>query len=136
VTGPILLIETDVVLSAVIGEVLRHHGYEVMFLRSLTRGAEQSPPLSAVVVDIDTLSEEKELALVELLQQYGESLHIVLMGLQIPDGLCRRLRARLQERQLKNLTTWLQKPFRNEELVAAVRRAHVIQAMESPLLRK
>jgi len=135
-TGRILLIETDIVLNAVIGEVLRHHGYEVIFLRAFQREAESSPPLSAVIVDIDTLSEEKELALVELLQQYGESLHIVLMGLQIPDGLCHRLRARLHEGQVKNITTWLQKPFRNEELVAAVRRAHVNREMESPLLRK
>ncbi|MBA5865130.1 MAG: response regulator [Nitrospira sp. CR1.3] len=122
-TGPILLIETDVVLSAVIGEVLRQHGYEVMFLRSLSlkREALHSPPLSAVIVDIDTLSEEKELALVELLQQYGESLPIVLMGLQIPDGLCQRLRARLHKGQVKNMTTWLQKPFRNEDLLAAIR---------------
>lgn len=130
----ILLIEADVVLSAVIREVLRHYGYEVVSLKSLQQGIEQKNPVSAVIVDIDTLSEEKEPALVELLRQYGESLLIVLLGLQVSDDLRQRLSAHLHEQQVRSLT-WVQKPFRNEELVAAVRQPHKHWTPESPSLR-
>jgi hypothetical protein len=74
-----------------------------------------------MILDVDTISAERELALLDVLQPYGESLPIVLMGLQVSDALHQRLREHLRREQPTHLT-WVQKPFRNEELVEAVRR--------------
>jgi DNA-binding response OmpR family regulator len=119
-TGRILLVEADVVLGAVLGEVLRHSGYEVIFVRTLKGEVERIHSVNAVILDIDTISPEKELARLDLLLASVESLPIVLMGLQASD-LQNRLRLHLGRQQAKRLT-WVQKPFRNEELLAAVRR--------------
>jgi DNA-binding NtrC family response regulator len=119
--GRILLVEADVVLGAVLREVLRRNGYAVTVVRSLNGGVEHLDSVSVMILDIDTISAERELALLDVLQPYGESLPIVLMGLQVSDALHQRLREHLRREQPTHLT-WVQKPFRNEELVEAVRR--------------
>jgi DNA-binding NtrC family response regulator len=121
--GRILLVEVDVVLGAVLGEVLRRNGYAVTIVRSVKGGVEHLDSVSAVILDVDTLSAEKELALFDVLRLYGESLPTVLMGLQVSDPLHQRLREHLRREQPTHLT-WVQKPFRNEELIEAVRRVH------------
>jgi DNA-binding response OmpR family regulator len=121
--GRILLVEVDVVLGAVLGEVLRRNGYAVTTVRSLKGGIEHLDSVSAVILDVDTLSAESELALLDVLRPYGESLPTVLMGLQVSDALPQRLRGLLRREQPTKLT-WVQKPFQNEELVEAVRRVH------------
>jgi DNA-binding NtrC family response regulator len=117
----ILLVEADVVLGAVLREVLRRNGYAVTVVRSLNGGVEHLDSVSVMILDVDTISAERELALLDVLQPYGESLPIVLMGLQVSDALHQRLREHLRREQPTHLT-WVQKPFRNEELVEAVRR--------------
>jgi len=118
--GQILLVEADAVLGAVLVEVLRHSGYEVIVVRTLQGKVERIDSVSAVILDIDTTSPEKELAWLDAIQPYDESLPIVLMGLQVSQELRRRLRAHLGRQQTDALTL-VQKPFRNEELLAAVR---------------
>jgi hypothetical protein len=115
------------VLGDVVEEVLRHGGYEVIFVRTLLGEVERLDSLSAVILDIDTTSPEKELVWLGVLQPYDELLPIVLMGLHVTQELCRRLRLHLGPQQT-NALTLLQKPFRNGELLAAVR-----QAQESSL---
>jgi DNA-binding response OmpR family regulator len=125
VTGRILLVEADVVLGAVLVEVLWHSGYEVIVVRTLQGKGERIDSVSAVILDIDTTSAEKELAWLDTLQSYDESLPIVLMGLQVSQELHRHLRVQLGRQQTDALTlTLVQKPFRNEELLAAVRQVH------------
>jgi len=126
VEGRILLVEADVVLGAVLAEVLRHSGYGVIFVRTLQGKIEGFGSLSAVILDIDTTSPEKELVWLGMLQPYDESMAIVLMGLEVPREL-RRLRLHLGPQQT-NALIMVQKPFRNEELLAAVR-----QTQESSL---
>jgi DNA-binding response OmpR family regulator len=121
--GRILLVEVDVVLGAVLGEVLRRNGYAVTTVRSLKGGIEHLDSVSAVILDVDALSAEGELALLDVLRPYGESLPTVLMGLQVSDALHHRLRGLLRREQPTKLT-WVQKPFQNEELLEAVRRVH------------
>jgi DNA-binding response OmpR family regulator len=121
--GRILLVEADVVLGTVLGEVLRRKGYAVTIVRSVKGGVEHLDSVSAVILDVDTLSADKELALFDVFRLYGESLPTVLMGLQLSDPLYQRLREHLRREQPAHLT-WVQKPFRNEELVEAVRRVH------------
>ena len=122
-TGRILLVEPDVVLGAVLGEVLRQSGYEVIFVRTLEGQVDQIDTVSVVVLDLDTVSTERELARLGLLRSSFESLPIVLLGLRSPEDLRRRLRLNLGRRQAEHLA-WVQKPFRNEELLAAVRRVN------------
>ena len=126
-TGRILLVEANVVLGAVVEEMLRHSGYEVIFVRTLLDKVERFDSLSAVILDIDTTSPEKELVWLGILQPYDEMLPIVLMGLQVPQELRHRLRLHLGPQQT-NAPIVVQKPFRIEELLAAVR-----QAQESSL---
>ena len=121
--GHILLVEADAVLGTVLTEVLRHNGYEVIFVRTLQGKVERIDSVSAVMLDIDTTSAEKELAWLDALHPYDASLPIVLMGLQVPQELRHRLRVHLGRQQAHALTL-VQKPFRNEDLVAAVRQAH------------
>jgi CheY-like chemotaxis protein len=127
VTGRILLVEAHVVLGAVIEEVLRHSGYEVIFVRTLLGEVARFDSLSAVILDIDTTAPAKELVWLGVLQPDDDFLPIVLMGLQVPVELCQRLLLHLGPQQTYALTV-LQKPFRNEELLAAVR-----QVQESSL---
>jgi CheY-like chemotaxis protein len=123
VSGRILLVEADAVLAAVLTEVLRHGGYEVVFVKTLIQGGvEWIDSVNAVILDIDTTSAEKELAWLDALHPYDESLSIVLLSLQAPQDLRRRLREHLGRRQPYGLTL-VQKPFRHEELLAAVREA-------------
>jgi DNA-binding response OmpR family regulator len=121
------MVEADYVLGAVLGEVLRHSGYEVIFERTLQGKVERYDSLSAVILDIDTTSPEKELVWLGMLQPYDESIAIVLMGLEVPQELRHRLRLHLGPQQTNALTV-VRKPFRNEELLAAVR-----QTQESSL---
>jgi DNA-binding response OmpR family regulator len=123
VTGLILLVETDAGLGAVLSEVLRHNGYEVILVGTLMNAdVERIDSVNAVILDHDTTAAEKELAWLDALQPCDESLPIVLMGLQAPQELRRRLGEHLNHQQTKSLTV-VQKPFRNEELLAAVREA-------------
>ena len=120
-TGLILLVEADAVLGAVLSEVLRHSGYEVILVRTLINHViEHIDSVNAVLLDIDTTSAERELAWLDALQPCDKLLPIVLMSLQDP----RELRHRLCEHlglQQTNVLTVVQKPFRNQELLAAVR---------------
>lgn len=123
--GRILLVEADVVLGAVLAEVLRHRGYEVIFVRTLQGKVEGFDSLSAVILDIDTTSPEKELVWLGMLQPYDEAMAIILLGLEVSQELRHRLRLHLgpQQANQPNALTIVQKPFRNEELLAAVRQA-------------
>jgi len=116
-------VEGDGVLGAFVEEMVRHSGYEVVVVRSVIGEVERIDSVSAVILDIDTTSAEKELDYLGGLLPYDESLPIVLMGLQVPDLLYRHQRPHLILQQAKHLT-WVQKPFRNEQLLAAVRQAY------------
>ncbi|RPH81918.1 MAG: hypothetical protein EHM80_00830 [Nitrospiraceae bacterium] len=118
----VVVVEADVVLGAVLAEVLRHNGYEVTFVRTLIGEVAHIDSVSAVILDIDTISAEKELAWLTLLEPCCESLPIVLLGVQVPEDLTQCLRSQSVRLLSKNLV-WVQKPFRNEELLAAVRQA-------------
>jgi len=128
VTGRILLVESDAVLGAVLKEVLVHSGYEVRIVRTLKD--EDIHSASTVILDIDTTSAEKELAWLDSHQPYGESLPIIVLGLQVSQKLNHRLRIDLGRQQTNVLTT-VQKPFRNEELLDVLR-----QVQESSLPRQ
>lgn len=121
----ILLVEADMVLGAVIVEILRRSRYEVIVVRTL-KGAEVERicvhPVSAVLLDVDTIPLDSELPRLSLLQPYTGSLPIVLMGTQVPKNLYQRLHPYLDRQQATHLV-WVQKPFRNEEFLVAVRRA-------------
>ncbi|MEP6932996.1 MAG: hypothetical protein ABI988_03495 [Nitrospirota bacterium] len=121
-TERVLVIEADVVLGAVLAEVLQHRGYEVTFVRTLIGEDASIDSVSAVILDIDTTAAERELAWLNLWQPRHELLPIVLMGVQVPKDLAKRLRSQSVGLQSKNLV-WVQKPFRNEELLTAVRQA-------------
>lgn len=122
--GRILLVEGDVVLGGVLIEVLRHSGYEVIFANTLfNSGVEWIDSIDVVILDMDTTSAAKELAWLDVLHPYDELLPVVLLGLQTPQDLRHRPRIQLGHRQRYALTS-VQKPFRNEELLAAVREAH------------
>ena len=118
----VLVVEADVVLGTVLTEVLQHSGYEVIFVRTLIGEVERVESVSAVILDIDTTAAERELNWLSLLEPCYESLPIVLMGVQVSEDLAQRLRSYSVLLQSKNLV-WVQKPFRNEELLAAVRQA-------------
>jgi DNA-binding response OmpR family regulator len=118
----VLVVEADVVLGAVLTEVLQHSGYEVIFVRTLIGEVERVESVSAVILDIDTTAAERELNWLSLLEPCYESLPIVLMGVQVSEDLAQRLRSYSVLLQSKNMV-WVQKPFRNEELLAAVRQA-------------
>lgn len=122
-TGRILIVESDVVLGAVVGEVLHHSGHEVISVRTLKGQGEHIPSVSTVILDLDTVSGETELACLSSLQLSSKPMPIVLIGLQAPEDLQDLLRAHLGRRQAKHLT-WVQKPFRNEDLLAAVQRVN------------
>ena len=122
-TGRILLVEPDVVLGAVLGEVLRQSGYEVIFVRTLEGRVEELHSVSAVILDLDTVFAERELACLGLLKSSLESLPIVLLGLYSPEDLHHHPQLHVGRRQAEHLA-WVQKPFRNEELLAAVRRVN------------
>ncbi len=57
--GRILLVEADAVLGAVLAEVLRHSGYEVIVVKTLQGKVERFDSLSAVILDIDTTLRKK-----------------------------------------------------------------------------
>ena len=120
-TGPILLIEGDVVLGAVLAEMLNLNGYEVIVVKTIMQGEiDCMQSLNAVILDIDTTTAEKELAWLDALWPYDESLPIVFIGLQVPHALSIRLRLQLGLKKSDALTL-VQKPFWNDELLAAVR---------------
>ena len=119
-TGRILLVEADVVLGAVLAEVLRLNGYEVIVVKTLMKGEiDRIHSMNAVILDIDTTTAEKELAWLDALWPYDESLPIVFMGLQVSQEFRIRLRLQLGLQKTDALTL-VQKPFRNDELLAAV----------------
>jgi len=118
----VLIVEADVAVGAVVAEVLRHGGYDVTFTRTLTTEVERIDSASAVILDIDTTTAESELAWLTLRQPYCDALPLVLMGVQVPEDLAQRLKSYSSHLPSKNLV-WVQKPFRNEELLAAVRQA-------------
>lgn len=120
--GKIILIESDVELSAVLEEVLRHSGYTVMIVGTSKGELGLIHSASAVILDVDTTAADKELARLSLLQLRRETLPIVLMGVQVPENLDQRLKSHSIRLQSKHVV-WVQKPFRNEELLAAVRQA-------------
>ena len=121
-TGRILLVEADAVLGEVLSEVLRHNGYEVNLVSTLIHGdIVHIDSVNAVILDHDTTAAEKELAWLNACHPCDESLPLVLMGLQAPQDLRHRVGEQLG--LLTNTLTVVQKPFRNEELIAAVRQA-------------
>ena len=120
-TGRILLVEADVVLGAVLAEMLRLNGYEVIVVKTLMKGEiDRIHSMNAVILDIDTTTAEKELAWLDALWPYDEFLPIVFMGLQVSQEFRIRLRLQLGLQNTDALTL-VQKPFRNDELLAAVR---------------
>ncbi len=118
----VVVVEADVVLGAVLAEVLRNSGYEVTFVRTLIGEIERIDSVSAVILDVDTTTAERELAWLNLLEPCSDSLPIVLMGVQVSEDPVQRLRSHSLPLQNRNVV-WVQKPFRNEELLAAVRQA-------------
>jgi DNA-binding response OmpR family regulator len=118
----VIVVEADAVLGAVLAEVLRHNGYGVRFVRTLIDKVEQIESVSAVIIDIDTTSAEKELAWLSLLEPCCDSTPIVLLGVQVPEDMAQHLRSHSLPLPSKNFV-WVQKPFRNEDLLAAVRQA-------------
>ena len=118
----VVVVEADVVLGAVLAEVLRHSGYEVTFVRTLIGEVERIDSVSAVILDIDTTAAERELAWLSLLEPCCDSPPIVLLGVQVPEDMAQHLRSHSIPPQSKNFV-WVQKPFRNEDLLAAVRQA-------------
>ena len=128
VTGRIILVEPDVVLEAVLEEVLGQSGYEVVLVRTLKDERRNIRSACAVILDIDTTSAEKELARLDEFQPSDESLPIILLGLQVPQEPTHRLRLDLGRRQT-NVLTVVRKPFRNEELLDALRQ---VQESSSP----
>lgn len=121
-TEQILVVEADAALGAVVTEVLRHNGHEAVFVRTLIGKIECIDSVSAVILDIDTIAADSELEWLSLLRPCRESLPIVLMGVQVPEDLAQCLRAHSLSLQSRNVE-WVQKPFRNEELLTAVRHA-------------
>ncbi|MGQ0696559.1 MAG: response regulator [Nitrospiraceae bacterium] len=136
-TAPILLVEDNVVLGTVLEEVLRRSGHEVILVGTLKDEVERvrTHPVSAVILDldIDMTSVEKELTRLTLLGSYCKFLPIVLMGVQVPQELPHGLRSPFGGQQAKHIA-WLQKPFRNEELLAAVQQAQG-RSSSQPTLR-
>ena len=109
------------VLGAVLAEVLRHNGYEVVVVKTLMKGEiDRMHYMNAVILDIDTTTAEKEFAWLDALWPYSESLPIIFMGLQVSQEFRIRLRLQLGLQETDALTL-VQKPFRNDELLAAVR---------------
>ena len=109
------------VLGAVLAEVLKLNGCEVVVVKTIMQGeTDRIQSMNAVILDIDTTTAEQELAWLDALWPYNESLPIVFIGLQVPSAL--RIRMRLQlGLQKTDALTLVQKPFRNDELLAAVR---------------
>ncbi|HKQ35694.1 MAG TPA: hypothetical protein VJT11_10360 [Nitrospiraceae bacterium] len=122
VAGRILLVEPDVVLAAVLEEVLGQSGHEVVIVRTLKDERRNIRSARAVILDIDTTSVGKELAWLDEFQPSDESLPIILLGLQVSQEVNHRLRVNLERRQT-NILTLLQKPFRIEELLDALQQA-------------
>src|SRR5262245_4177431 len=121
VTGRILLVEGDVVLGAVMAEMLELNGYEAIAVKTIMQGEiDRIQSMNAVILDLDTTTAEKELAWLDALWPYSDSLPIVFMGLQVPHALRISLRLQLGLKKTDALTL-VQKPFRNDELLAAVR---------------
>ena len=111
------------VLGAVLAEVLWHNGYEVIVVKTLLKGEiDRIHSMNAVILDIDTTTAEKELAWLDALWPCSESMPIVLMGLQVSQELRNRLRLQLGLQKTDTLTL-VPKPFRNDDLLAAVRLA-------------
>lgn len=123
-TGHIVLVEDDVVLSAVLKEVLSHRGYQVIIVGTLKGALGLIQTASAVIVDVDTTAADIELSRLSLLQGRRTSLPIVLLGVQIPETRTPPLSSQSGGLQ-SDYVVWLQKPFRNEDLLNAVRRGHV-----------
>ncbi|MGH7183366.1 MAG: hypothetical protein ACREJN_15500 [Nitrospiraceae bacterium] len=128
--GRILLVEGDGVLGAFVEEMLRRSGYEVIVVRTLIGEVERIDSVISVILDIDTTYAEQELDCLGGFLSYDESLPIVLTGLQVPDLLYRHLHPHLVL-QAKHLA-WVQKPFRNNEFLAAVRQAHKTHESSRP----
>ncbi len=122
-TGRILLVEADVALGAVLAEVLWQRGYEVIVVKTLRdEKVDRMHSMTTVILDIDTISVDHEVSWLKACHPYYESLPIVLMGLQASKELRERLRFQLGRRQTTALPL-VQKPFRNEQLLAVVREA-------------
>ena len=122
-TEQVVVVEADVVLGAVLTEVLRHNGYEVTFVRTLIGKVERVDSVSAVILDIDTtIAVDSEMAWLSLLDPAATRCRLCLMGVQVSEDLVQCLRSHSLRLQSRNVE-WVQKPFRNEELLTAVRQA-------------
>jgi len=130
VAGRILLIEADVILGAVLEEVLRHSGYEVILVKTLLSQVEQIPSVNVVILDMDTTAVDKEVAWLDSRESEDRSVPIVLIGVQTPEDRYLLLRAHLNRRQTNGLV-WVQKPFHRNALLTAVR-----QVQENSLPRQ
>ncbi len=118
--GRILLIEADVILGAVLEEVLQHSGYEVIVVKTLLSQVEQIPSAHVVILDMDTTAADKEVAWLDAQKPEDQSLPIVLIGVQAPEDSHHLLRVHFSRRQTNGLV-WVQKPFQRNALLAAVR---------------
>ena len=128
--GRILLVEADAVLAAVLGEVLRQCGYEVIWASTLQGEVKRIPRVSVVILDIDTTVADKEIAWLDAHESDAGSLPIVLLGLQAPEDRHHLLRVYLSRRQT-NALVWVQKPFQNKALLTAIH-----QVQENSLSRQ
>jgi DNA-binding response OmpR family regulator len=120
-------VESDGVLGAVLEEVLCHSGFEVIIVSTLKGEVKLIHSAGAVILDVDMTAADRELARLSLLQLCRESLPIVLMGVEGPGELNQLQSPHALRLQNKHLA-WVKKPFRNDELLAAVR-----QVQESPV---
>ncbi len=107
-------------LGAVLAEMLRHSGHEVIFVKTLLDEVGNVPSVSLVILDIDTTPADKEVAWLDARESDDGSLPIILMGVQAPKDRHHLLRGHLSRRQT-NALVWVKKPFRNKELLATVR---------------
>ena len=116
--------------AAVVGEVLRQSGYEVIWASTLQGEVKRIPLVSAMILDIDTTVADKEIAWLDAHESDAGSLPIVLLGLQAPEDRHHLLREYLSRRQTKALV-WVQKPFQNKSLLTAIH-----QVQENSLSRQ
>lgn len=122
-TERILLVEADEVLGQVLAEVLGREGYELIRAKNFRDAfrRDRREPVRTMIIDLDTVPIRRS-----LLGNYpwsGSSISpsIVLFSVQPLDDLEKNPLAQWC-RQSGQEPTWILKPFRNEDFLAAVRK--------------